>query len=200
MIIHSELDRPFRVIGIDPGTENLGFSVLDLDLRNGQVSLSHSETIVSQKLLADYRNEERIHGQRTARLMSLEDRLFIIFEQYQPQAVCCESPFMHRFPQAFAALTECVSYVKRALYRYDRFKPITMVDPPTAKMSVGVTVKRGVTKEDVAAAIPKLNLHLANDILLENLDEHEIDSIAVAYYLLSIFRNQIPDLSPGDAP
>ena len=189
-----ELDAPFRVVGLDPGTENLGFSVLDLSLWTGDIKVVHSETITPQKMLSDYKTEERIHGARTARLMALEDSLFSRFELFQPHAICTESPFLGRFPQAFAALTECVSFVRRAVCRYDRYMPLEMVDPPTAKKAVGMTVKRGITKDDVKVAVEKLNIAYAEGIVLDELDEHEIDSIAVAYYQVLIFRGQIPGL------
>lgn len=182
----------FRVVGIDPGTETLGFSVLDLDLTSGKIAVAHSETVNSQKILGAYRTEERVHGLRTARLMALEDRLFLYLEHHQPHAVCAESPFMSRFPQAFAALTECVSHVRRAVCRYDRYMSLEMVDPPTAKKAVGVTVKRGITKEDVKIAIEKLKLEYAEGMSLDSLDEHSVDSIAVGYHLAKIFRDQIP--------
>jgi len=189
-----ENETPFRVVGLDPGTENLGFSVLDLSLSTGGIAVVHSETLTPQKLLSDYRNEERIHGARTARLMALEDSLFSRFEQFQPHAICTESPFLGRFPQAFAALTECVSFVRRAVCRFDRYLPLEMVDPPTAKKAVGMTVKRGITKDDVKEAIKKLDLPLPEGVTLDALDEHQIDSIAVAYYQVLIFRGQIPGL------
>ncbi len=189
-----EADDLFRVVGIDPGTENLGISVLDLSLRTGQVTVAYSETIITQKHLADYRVEEKVHGARTARLMALEDRLFTLFELLQPHAICTESPFLGRFPQAFAALTECVSYVRRAVCRYDRYMPLEMVDPPTAKKAVGMTVKRGITKDDVTAAVRKLLIQYADGLSLDEMDEHRVDSIAVAYYHTLHFRNQIPDL------
>lgn len=191
----SEIETPFRVVGLDPGTENFGFTVLDLYLSSGELEVRHTETIVPQKMLSDYRSEERIHGARTARLMALEDSLFNRFEIFQPHAVCTESPFLGRFPQAFAALTECVSFVRRAVCRYDRYMPLEMVDPPTAKKAVGMTVKRGITKDDVKAAILKLTkLRYAEGIDPNALDEHELDSIAVAYYQSLIFRGQIPGL------
>lgn len=194
MTPRSENERPFRVVGIDPGTESLGFSVLDLFLSTGEIVVTHSETILSTKILGDYRNEERIHGRLTARLMALEDRLFILYEQFQPHAVCTETPFLHRFPQAFAALTECVSYVRRALYRFDRHMPLEMVDPPTAKKAVGAKIRRGMTKDDVKIAVAKLKIQYAEGVVLDELDEHEIDAIAVAYYQTLIFRDQIPGL------
>lgn len=193
MIPH-ETDDVFRTVGIDPGTENLGISVVDLSLRTGERTVAYSETLCTPKMLADYRVEEKVHGARTARLMALEDRLFVLFELLQPHAICTESPFLGRFPQAFAALTECVSYVRRAVCRYDRYMPLEMVDPPTAKKAVGMTVKRGITKDDVTNAVEKLTLHYAEGIVLRKLDEHQVDSIAVAYYHSQHFRNQIPGL------
>lgn len=189
-----EASHPFRVVGIDPGTENLGFSVLDLSLQDGSRTVTYTETLHSQKLLSMYRVEEDVHGTRTARLMALEDRLFLLFEQWQPHAICSEAPYMGRFPQAFAALTECVSYVRRAVCRYDRYIPLDVVDPPTAKKAVGVLVKRGVTKDDVTVAIARLPLVYASGIDLSTLDEHQVDALAVAYYQSQIFRDQIPGL------
>lgn len=194
MMPRPEIETPFRVAGIDPGTENLGFSVLDLYLTSGKIIVAHSETIATQKMLADYRNEENVHGGRTAKLMALEDRLFLMFEHFQPHAVCAESPFLSRFPQAFAALTECVSYVRRAVHRYDRYMPMGLVDPPTAKKAVGVTVKRGITKDDVTVAVEKLKLEYAPGIDLSELDEHQVDSIAIAYHQALVYKNQIPTL------
>ena len=193
MLLREERERPLRVVGIDPGTENLGFSVLDLFLRTGAVEVAHSETLLGNKLMSEFRVEEKVHGARTARLMALENRLFDMFEEFQPHAICTESPFLGRFPQAFAALTECVSFVRRAVCRYDRYMPLEMVDPPTAKKAVGMTVKRGITKDDVTVAVSKLPLQYAHGIVLGELDEHEVDSIAVAYYQAKIFLNQIPN-------
>lgn len=184
---------PLRVVGIDPGTDTLGFAVLDLYLSTGDLQVTHAETLILQKMLTDYRHEEQIHGGRTARLVALEERLFIYFEHYQPHAICAESPFLHRFPQAFAALTECVSFIRRAVMRYDRYKPLEMVDPPTAKKAVGAAVKRGMTKDDVKTAIAKLPLLYAEGVDLDAFDEHGVDALAVAYHQALIFKNQIPN-------
>jgi Holliday junction resolvasome RuvABC endonuclease subunit len=198
MTAQTGLDASYRVIGIDPGTENLGYSVLDLNLVTGEVTVSHSETIIARKMMSDYRHEEERQGGRYARLMVIEDRLFITFSQYTPQSVCAESPFLQkRFPLAYSALTECVTTVRRALYRYDPYLCLGTVDPPTAKKAVGVVIKKGMTKDDVSAAIAKLPLAYANGIQLSKLDEHQVDSIAVAYYQLLVFKNQIPIPNAG---
>jgi Holliday junction resolvasome RuvABC endonuclease subunit len=189
-------DSSFRVVGLDPGTETFGVAVLDLSLQTGEIVVVYSETLALQKLLRhhNYRSEEETYGGRTARLMALEDSLFNLFEQLQPHAICSESPFLSRFPEAFAALTECVSYARRAVCRYDRYLPLEVVDPPTAKKAVGMKVKRGMTKDDVKIAVAKLPIRYAEGIVLEDLDEHQVDAIAVAYYQALIFRGQIPGL------
>lgn len=180
------------MVGIDPGTETLGFGVLDLNLSTGQLVVANAQTVDLQRMLSQWRQEERVHGSRTARLMALEERLFVFFEHYQPHAICAESPFLHRFPMTFAALTECVSYVRRAVFRYDRYMPLEMVDPPTAKKAVGVKVKRGVTKEAVREAIEKLDLTYAPGVDLAQMDEHSVDALAVAYHQALVYRDQIP--------
>jgi hypothetical protein len=87
---------------------------------------------------------------------------------------------MGRFPQAFAALTECLTAIRRAVLRYDDFKPLLLVDPPTAKLAVGVKGK-GSVKDDVKQGVLSLrNLLNPDNIDIQNLDEHSIDAIAVA--------------------
>lgn len=192
MLPRPDLNKPFRVVGIDPGTESLGFAVLDLSLSNRKVTVRHVETLKSQDVQKNYSLELELHGARTARLMGMHDRLVVLLEVFQPHAVSTESPYMGRFPQAFAALTECVSYVRRAVDRYDRYQSLESVDPPTAKKAVGMTVKRGSTKDDVKQAVAKLDIEYAEGINLDDLDEHSVDAIAVAYHQVQILLDQIP--------
>jgi hypothetical protein len=116
--------------------------------------------------------------------MAHEENLYQLFCKWGPHAVICESPFLGRFPQAFAALTETMSMIRRAVYRFDRTVYVETVDPPTAKMAVGVSGK-GKDKEDVRQGVLKLQaqgvlFNLNRDVTL--LDEHSIDAIAVGYH------------------
>jgi Holliday junction resolvasome RuvABC endonuclease subunit len=204
MNTRQEQDVTLRVAGIDPGTTTLGLSFLDLNLSNGRCVIAYSKTADGGKLGKDYRLEAETHGDRFARLTAIEDFLFVVFEMMQPHAFCTESPFLRKFPATFAALTECVSHCRRAVHRYDRHARMDTVDPPTAKLGVGMTIKKGATKDDVKAAILRLvdsklpnglpALEVAPDVNLAELDEHEIDSIAVAYHLVQQLRKQIPGL------
>lgn len=175
---------PYRLVGVDPGSDTLGVAVLDLDLGTDQITLMEARTFSGVQLSRAFRHVQEVHGDRAARLMAHEENLYQYFCYTQPHNVASEGPFMSRFPQAFATLTLCVENVRRALYRYYPFLPLVIIDPPTVKLSVGVRGK-GTTKDDVKVGLKRiikegriLNTH---DIDIDVLDEHSIDAIVVAY-------------------
>lgn len=174
--------RPYRIVGIDPGTDTLGAAVLDVFLGTKQVVLVEAHTFSGEQLSRAYPYLVHYYGDRVARMTAHEDNLYGYFMYCQPHSVVAESPFLRKFPQAFAALTEMVSHIRRAVMRYNNFMPLLTVDPPTAKLTVGVSGK-GKTKDDVKQGLVKLiaSGQLLNpygiDILA--LDEHAVDSIVV---------------------
>ena len=176
---------PFRIVGVDPGTDTLGAATLDVYLGTGQVCLVEVHTFHGERLIREYREIESIHGHRVARLLAHEDNLFGYFSYTQPHCIISESPFLGRFPQAYAALTDCISSIRRAVMRYNMFLPLLQVDPPTVKLAVGVK-GRGTTKDDVKRGLMKLlvetgKLQNPNQVDIEALDEHSVDAIVVAY-------------------
>lgn len=174
-------NTPYRVTGIDPGTDTLGVSVLDVDLTSGQVSVLDARTFVAKRCLANYRDLANVHGERMARLAAHEDNLVGYFKTWHPHSIISESPYMGKFPQAFAALTECMTAIRRAVWRYDQDLSLLEVDPPTAKKAVGAP-GRGGDKDAVKKALLQLTtLCNPNGVPLPQLDEHSIDAIAVAY-------------------
>lgn len=185
MLVQPQGSTRYRIIGIDPGTDTLGASLLEVDLATRIIDILESQTFEGSKLAKSYENIAAYHGDRTARLIAHEDNLYGYFVYAQPHSIICESPFSNkRFPQAYAALTECVSHIRRAVMRYDGFKPLLQVDPPTAKLAVGVKA-RGTTKDDVKIGLLKAikagHLHNPNNIDIGELDEHSVDAIVVAY-------------------
>lgn len=185
---------PYRLVGVDPGSDTLGAAVLDLDLGTDRITLMEARTFSGEQLSRAFRHVEEVHGGRAARLMAHEENLYQYFCYAQPHSVASEGPFLARFPQAFATLTLCVENVRRSLYRYYPFMPLVIIDPPTVKLSVGVKGK-GKTKEDVKIGLKRiiregriLNPH---GIDINALDEHSVDAIVVAYtqarYVISQF-------------
>jgi hypothetical protein len=184
MLTQPQGSSHYRIVGIDPGTDTLGASVLDVDLATREVLLLESNTFEGARLAQNYSNVAAVHGDRLARLIAHEDNLYGYFVYLQPHSVIAESPFLRKFPQAFAALTECISHIRRAVLRYDPFMPFLQIDPPTVKLAAGVKHK-GSTKDDVKRGLQQLiangSILNPNAIDIEALDEHSVDSIMVAY-------------------
>lgn len=177
---------PLRICGIDPGTNTLGVAIIDLDLQTGARTLVDARTFDVTKNQREYHNLFAIHGDSEGRLQMLEDALSNYFGWFRPHTVVSESPYLRaRLVSAFRALTLCLSRIRAALIRHDRFMPLYLADPMTVKAAVGVRSKgakdkEALSKENVKAAVMKLGLLNPGNIDIASLDEHSIDAIAVA--------------------
>ena len=74
--------------------------------------------------------------------------------------------------------------VKYAVYDWDSTVPVVFIDPPTVKKAFKAA---GNKKEQMSEALSKLaELQFPGT---ENLDEHSVDALAVAYGRLLTLRN-----------
>jgi Holliday junction resolvasome RuvABC endonuclease subunit len=180
-----DLDQAIcRIIGIDPGSTTLGFSVLEYDARTLKIIRTYALTFNAGKMkLSDLDIES--HSERYARIYELMEALYDKFVELQPTFVICESPFMAmRRPQAYGALVEVVFAIRSALRKYDPTMSLDLIDPPSAKNAVGAA--GNAKKEQVQAALMKLLPELHFDESLSEapfakLDEHSVDGTAIAY-------------------
>lgn len=174
----------YRLLAIDPGTTKLGVCILHYDCVSSQVSLHTAFTIDADKAARTYQTVRLVHGNRFTRLLALRDALFRIMINFEVHGIASECPYMGRFPQAFAALTECLTSIRSATHRYDTLLALHEIDPSTVKMNVNVNGKSG-DKQLMTDAVNSLimsgrilNTGLVN---INALDEHAIDAIAVGY-------------------
>lgn len=191
MLVLPQGDSIMRLIAIDPGTDTLGTALFEMDLEQMSVAVVDAVTYTASKhvKISDrYLDYERYHGSRSARLYAHMENLLSLFDDYQPHHVASESPFMHRQPQAFEALVECLSTIRLALHHYDPYMVLLTVPPHTAKKAIGIT-KADKTKDQVRSAITELlrkpeqhKLYYKANTPFEQLDEHSLDAIAVGYY------------------
>ena len=182
------------IIGIDPGTDTLGVANIYFDIPTMRIVSTQAQTLKGAKCAAGSWTSE-INGDRWGRIESHYETLGHIFNHYQPLEIACEAPFINRRqPQAGLALTEVVAMIKHAVIRYDSWKRLYMIDPPTVKNAVGVLGRAGgpegkMLMRTAVLAMPVLNYN--GEIPLEQLDEHSIDAIAVAYCR---FKNLLDEL------
>lgn len=176
------------IIGLDPGSYNLGVAVLHFNIETLQVVGVEAWTLKGDKLARQAPWVTDIHGDLEGRIQAILERFTITLNYFQPFLVASESPFINKkFPQAGLVLTRVVASVRQALMRHDVWKPLEFIDPPTVKNAVGVKGNRGGKegKEDMKVAVSKLAIEgvlpYTGSVPLLELDEHSIDAIAVAY-------------------
>lgn len=174
----------FRIAGFDPGA-NLGLCFIEnrLDGSNPIVKRVHTEKLNPAEF--GYRNIAELHGNRVVRLMVLHDRITEFLTMVRPHAVIVEGNYLGRFANAFGSLVECVTIIRNAVYEYDPFMPIHLVDPTTVKTNIGMVRIKGTDKEDVRRALGNLKSLDWGSVNIDDLDEHSIDSVAIAYYYSS---------------
>jgi Holliday junction resolvasome RuvABC endonuclease subunit len=184
---------PYRIVGIDPGTDTVGFAVIDLNLLSGKMDIGDVKTLVGSERLKYYRRRREIHGDRFVRLQLLKESLIDGFMDLQPHAVICESPYFNpRRPGAFYALVEAVNMVQHAVYAYCPDMVLNMIDPAKTKANLGVSGKSG-DKEAIGPALARAPyLHGSPRFAaLPVWDEHSRDALAIAYYHACTLRSQL---------
>lgn len=173
-----------RIVGIDPGSTTLGFSILEYDLHSFEIVRTYARTFNAGKMKLSELDIAN-HSERYARIYELMDTLYDAFVEMEPTFVISESPFMAmRRPQAYGALVEVVFAIRSALRKYDPTMNLDLIDPPRAKNAVGAA--GNAKKEQVYAALKKLlpNLHFdetRSSESFDKLDEHSVDGLAIAY-------------------
>jgi Holliday junction resolvasome RuvABC endonuclease subunit len=180
------------LIGIDPGSETLGVSILSFDA-NFTIRRLEAATFIGSKL-PRLEDTELVHGARHARIQAHYHNLLSLLLQYQPIAIACESPFFQAArPQAYGALTEVVGMIRAALLTYRPNLELNLIDPPTVKKAVGAKGNAG--KDGVKNAIINhqvIDSHYRGVVPIWELDEHSLDAIAVVYGYFQALRGEGP--------
>jgi Holliday junction resolvasome RuvABC endonuclease subunit len=182
MILIPEAGYIYRQLAIDNGSNTFGVSIVDTDLRTKEITVIDSETINATKTIKRYGWMAEQHGDRFARFRIIREFLWMKLEMFDPDIVTIETPFMHRMPHAYATLREAMLVVTDTVADFDYRLELFGVSPMEAKKAVNAS-RYDKGKEPVRKAVLALpDVFYANGIDPTKLDEHCIDSIAVAYY------------------
>jgi Holliday junction resolvasome RuvABC endonuclease subunit len=179
------------VMGIDPGTETLGTAFIYFDLVTFDILSIEAATYKGSRL---YGNSwiGHVHGDLDQRLCNHKANLINLLNQHMPISVAVESPFYNpKMPAAFAALIKAFVMIKEAIFEYDNWRTIIPVSPSIVKNAINAHGHAGKDPVKIALlAIEELMVHLYK--IIDTLDEHSIDAIAVAYYLYLLYKNSQP--------
>lgn len=181
-------NRPYegiRVAGIDPGTDTVGVSLIEID----PVTFQH-RWITSFTLRGSYLGYHHYQvfdndESRDARLLGIQNRLLQFFGGSLPHYIAYEDNFLQHSASSFKALIEAVFAIKQASWLYNPYVPLLSVKPTQAKSLIGAIPPRGV-KVDNKALVRQGLLNYKplgmTEAMMNTIDEHGIDSLAIAAY------------------
>lgn len=179
----------YRVLGIDPGLNHTGVSILDVDSTTHVVCAAVAFTLTNDKLVNESGLDWESHSERMIKIYKLRHALAHILSDYRPSIVGCEAPFYNRLrPMAYGALVEVVSHLQQTIIDHNPNIRHVLLAPMTVKKEIGAKAVKNDTvqgKSIVKAAV-QLNAELmgALQVPLVSLSEHAIDALAVAYTVL----------------
>ena len=170
------------ILAIDPGTTTLGTSILHLNVETGKITVKAAKTFNAAREFRPSGFWQHVHDPQVLRINYLSNRVQKLLWGSSPNVVACESPFSHQRPDAFAALVRIQMALYNAVRGFDASKSLLLVSPNEAKTSVGATVGKQATKDNVRESV--LKLPLVWDPLVDPalVDEHSIDAIAVGVF------------------
>lgn len=148
----------YRILGIDPGTNLLGYAILEVEGKNlrpidiGVVYMKHLE-------------------QHEYKLKKIFERLQSIITTYQPDEMAIEAPFFGKNPQSMLKLGRAQGVAIAAAMT----RGLTVTEYSPKKIKVSVTGNGNASKEQVAAMLASI-LH----VTLENQYLDATDALAVA--------------------
>lgn len=183
------------ICGIDPGTNMLGFSILQFDLDDLSVQSVYATSFKSDSLIEKDNLISLTHNERIAKIFAQKNNLVKQFLFFNPTVVTCENPFINRLrPAAYGPLMEIVFAIRTAVIEYNEYIKFLTFEPSVIKKAIGASAFAG--KDEVKKFICE-NKELSPNMLTDfsNLDEHAIDAIAVAYTHLLKRRAECPHSS-----
>lgn len=168
------------VCGVDPGTNHVGFSSLVLDPDTLAIQRVWATSLRVDKLPDYLGYDPTAHTERVEKLLKIRQAVVKLLKHWGPRHLSCESPFYNRLrPGAYGPLVESVLMIKLAAFEHNPSMSFSPIEPSVIKKAVGAG--HISDKYAVKAAILKHPVLSSFGYPLEDLDEHALDALAVAF-------------------
>lgn len=183
--LSKESEDTFKILSIDPGTQTLGYAILEINIKTLEIVNSFAWTVDSTRLEIYSEQAAQVHSEKFARIYAHKTNFKNVLEFYQPLVIVSETPFFSILrPSAAGPLFELFATLEQTIYEWDKEKPLYKAEPRSVKKFVQANDHKD--KNAVKQALLKIDeLKSAN---LEFLDTHSIDALAVGYYKLGKLR------------
>jgi len=187
-LIISIRKRDGMILAIDPGINNTGLSILSKESDIIRV-IAHELIQPDKQLLKDNKTAVGLYGDRIIRLKNILDKIRSYLAQYpEIRSLAIEAPFYNRFrPNTYGSIVEINTLVKynvcyQLCISYNAIEPLLI---KKTFSNFGLSDKLGM-KDSLIKHLEMKNIML--DSPVEQLSEHEIDSIAIGYTCYKLGR------------
>ena len=180
--------RELRLLALDPGIGNAGFSVIEV--MDGKPFIMHSENVDLHNALQYYRPIEHFQGDVIARCHALRDRAAQLLEMYQPDYVAYEDQFVGGTGNvsSYTKTIRSIEYVIDAAIRHRLSLPIINVGASEVKKYMGVKgYDKGLMTDALRNAIHEGRVSYGCLTPLHLLTEHAVDSICIGLFSIDIY-------------
>jgi hypothetical protein len=185
-------EEPLRIVSLDPGSDTFGAALLEIDLCSRQVGLAEVHLFRGVQLQRTFALASRTHNDLFAKILGHEENLLGYLHYAQPHVIISEAPYMGRFPAAFGALTGVMQAIRRAVWRYDPYMPLRLVEPSPVKKFMGVKGTSGDKTAMTRALMKRTDLINRANVDLSLLDEHGIDATCIGLYQARAIIDNLP--------
>jgi crossover junction endodeoxyribonuclease RuvC len=155
------------VLGIDPGTNVMGYGVLRVDGR--QPALVVMGVLQLQKFESHYLRLKRIY-----------ERVLGLIDQYHPDELAIESPFVGINPNSMIKLCRAQGVAMAAAVERD----IPIFEYPPAKVKIQIVGNGSASKEQVAVMVKNI-LHLTDEDMNSKNDASDAIAIALTHFYMT---------------
>lgn len=173
-----------RVLSVDPGIDNLGIGICDLNHTTMRLRVLTAYTLHPDKLTTNYTGMD-YQSVRDYKLSLIQHEIIRVYETFGFTKLILESNYMGASAAAFKSLTECVSAIKSVAWEIDPTLPVHLYEPSTIKTTMGVGGTDGDKEHMRSALLNNRNIEYSEFVNPMQLDEHSIDTVCIAYHHLA---------------
>lgn len=163
------------IIGIDPGTNVMGYGILGV-IRKKPTTIAMGVIQLSK------------FGSHYMRLGRIFERVTGLIEQYLPDEMAIEAPFLGKNVQSMLKLGRAQGVAMAAAISRD----IPIVEYEPRKIKMAITGNGGASKEQVQEMLRRI-LNIPQDKLLPQLDATDALGAALCHY----YESTKPDITRG---
>lgn len=175
------------VLAIDPGN-NMGLSVCRIDFNARTITVLFTHTLVIDKVIRYDSHDVQLSATKEARRARyLEPILTQILEQWNVDAVIYESAYSSKSLIAYEALKFYGEVIRHCAQSYYWDILLQTVAPSKVKKVLGVKGNSGDKDLMTQAVFNHPAIKFADNVDINAMTEHAIDSVAIGYFMLHDF-------------